>query len=126
VDVVSNITGLIPGTKYHFRVIAVNSTGMTNGKDTTFTTAGTSGNRIIFNPNLTYGSLSDIDGNIYKTIQIGNQTWMAENLKTTRFNDGTAIPLVKDVVAWTELSTPGYCWYTNDSVSMEQCTTGLR
>ena len=117
VDVVSNITGLIPGTKYHFRVIAVNSTGMTNGKDTTFTTAGTSGNRIIFNPNLTYGSLSDIDGNIYKTIQIGNQTWMAENLKTTRFNDGTAIPLVKDVVAWTELSTPGYCWYTNDSVS---------
>jgi uncharacterized protein (TIGR02145 family) len=117
VDVVSNITGLLPGTKYHFRVIAVNSAGTTNGKDTTFTTAGTGGNRIIFNPNLTYGSLTDIDGNAYKTIQIGNQTWMAENLKTTRFNDGTAIPLVKDVVAWAELSSSAYCWYTNDSVS---------
>ncbi len=116
VDVVANLTGLTPATKYHFRVIAENSSGTVNGKDTTFTTSGIASSIIIFNPNLTYGSLSDIDGNAYKTIQIGSQTWMAENLKTTRFNDGTAIPLVKDAVSWAELSTPAYCWYTNDSV----------
>jgi uncharacterized protein (TIGR02145 family) len=42
---------------------------------------------------------------------------MVENLKTTRYNDGTAIPLVTDSAAWGNLSTPGCCWYNNDSVS---------
>jgi uncharacterized protein (TIGR02145 family) len=42
---------------------------------------------------------------------------MAENLKTTKYQDGTAIPLVKEELAWAGLATPGYCWYTNDSVS---------
>jgi uncharacterized protein (TIGR02145 family) len=70
---------------------------------------------IIFNPDLTYGSLADIDGNIYKTITIGSQTWMAENLKTTRFKDGTSIPFVQNTDDWNNLLTPGYCWYNNDS-----------
>jgi hypothetical protein len=43
------------------------------------------------NPNLTYGSVNDVDGNVYPTIQIGNQLWMAENLRTTRFSNGDAI-----------------------------------
>jgi len=59
----------------------------------------------------------DIDGNLYKTIRIGSQTWMAQNLKTTRYSDGTAIPLVTDEKAWANLTTPGYCWYGNDSAS---------
>jgi uncharacterized protein (TIGR02145 family) len=117
IDEKAYVTGLTTGKLYHFRVKAVNSNGTTYGKDTTFTTPGTGGNRIIFNPNLTYGSVSDNDGNTYKTIQIGTQTWMSENLKTTKYNDGTAIQLVEDAVAWTELTTPGCCWYTNDSVS---------
>ena len=60
------------------------------------------------------GSVTDITGNIYKTVKTGTQVWMAENLKTTRFNDGTDIPLVTDSTAWSSLSTPGYCWYNND------------
>jgi len=47
-----------------------------------------------FNPDLTYGSVNDIDGNVYKTIQIGDQIWLAENLKTKRYNDGSQIPNV--------------------------------
>jgi uncharacterized protein (TIGR02145 family) len=50
-----------------------------------------------FNPELTYGSVTDIEGNNYRTIQIGDQTWMAENLRTTLYNDGTKIN-----VSWPE------------------------
>lgn len=66
-----------------------------------------------FNPNLTYGSVIDIDGNMYKTITIGTQTWMAENLRVTKYRDGTAIPLVTDDTEWASLD-PAYCWYDND------------
>jgi uncharacterized protein (TIGR02145 family) len=54
------------------------------------------------------------DNEKYKTVKIGNQIWMAENLRASRFNDGTPVPLVTDGVVWAELTTPGYCWYDND------------
>jgi len=59
--------------------------------------------------------VKDIDGNLYHIITIGDQTWMKENLRTTKFNDGTAIPLVTDSVTWSSMSKPAYCWYKNDA-----------
>jgi uncharacterized protein (TIGR02145 family) len=67
----------------------------------------------VFNPDKTYGTLTDQDGNIYRTITIGTQTWMAENLRTTKYRDGTAIPNVTDNTAWSNLSTGAYCNYNN-------------
>ena len=55
----------------------------------------------------------DIDNNAYKIVTIGTQTWMAENLRVTRYNDGTAIPQVIDNTDWSNLSTPAYTWYNN-------------
>ena len=59
-------------------------------------------------------TLKDVDGNLYHTITIGTQIWMVENLKTTRYNDGTSIQLVIDNQEWYNRLTPGYCWYNND------------
>lgn len=66
------------------------------------------------NPELTYDSIADIEGNTYKTIKIGDQTWMAENLKTTRYNDSTEIPHVLDNSIWVTMRTGAYRWYDND------------
>jgi uncharacterized protein (TIGR02145 family) len=68
-------------------------------------------------PQPVIGTFSDTDGNVYHAVSIGTQVWMVENLKTTRFNDGAAIPLVTDSGAWSALATPGYCWYGNDSAT---------
>jgi uncharacterized protein (TIGR02145 family) len=59
------------------------------------------------------GTVTDIDGNVYHAIRIGNQVWTVENLRVTKYNDGSAIPLVTDSAAWAALTTPGYCYYKN-------------
>jgi uncharacterized protein (TIGR02145 family) len=82
---------------------------------------------ILFNPEINYGLVSDIDGNSYKTVQIGGQKWMAENLRTTIYNDGTPIRNVTDDDEWMNLNASGlpdteqaaYCWYNNDALSFQ-------
>ena len=61
--------------------------------------------------------VKDIEGNTYKTVRIGDQVWMAENLRTSTFSDGTEIPIVDDAGNWNELTSPGLCWYNNDEAA---------
>lgn len=60
--------------------------------------------------------ITDYDGNVYKTVTIGTQVWMAENLKTTHYADGTAIPIVSTIATWDSLTSTSkaYCWYNDD------------
>ena len=60
--------------------------------------------------------LIDIDGNTYRTVTIGNQIWMAENLKTTRYRDSAEIQLIIDFEEWVVARYPARCWYNNDSI----------
>ena len=99
----TSITGLTPNTTYYVRAYATNSIGTAYGQEMSFKT-------LLTDP----VTVTDIDGNLYHTVTIGNQVWMVENLKTTKYNDGTAIPLITDGYQWTTLSTPGYCWINNN------------
>lgn len=57
--------------------------------------------------------VTEIDGNVYQTVKIGNQVWMAENLKTTHYRNGDPIPHVTDNSEWYTATTDGYCNYGN-------------
>jgi uncharacterized protein (TIGR02145 family) len=78
----------------------------------------------IFNPGLTYGIMTDIEGNVYSTIIIGTQTWMAENLRTTKFRNGDAIPEVTGNTDWKSLSSAAYCNYENTTDAVKIATMG--
>jgi uncharacterized protein (TIGR02145 family) len=65
-----------------------------------------------------YGKVKDIEGNEYKTVKIGKQIWMAENLKTTKLYDGTSLLLVFNTDAGgPDFNTPAYCWYNDDALN---------
>lgn len=97
----SSMTGFIYGKIYYVRAYATNSLGTAYGDRIKFYTST--------------DIVTDIDGNKYNTVVIGNQTWMVENLKTSKYNDGTAITNTSDNTAWTGLTTGAYCWYYNNS-----------
>jgi uncharacterized protein (TIGR02145 family) len=105
----NELNGLQPGTTYYVRAYATNSAGTGYGDQIQFKTLDDVTGQT--------GTVTDIDGNTYSTIGIGGQIWMAENLKTTKFNDGTPIQLFTDSTDWLNLTTPGYCWYNNDEES---------
>ena len=98
----SSIIGLDDNTPYYIRSYTTNSHGTSYGNMITYQSQ-----------NINYGTATDIDGNVYKTVVIGNQEWFAENLKTTKFNDGSVIPQISDDNSWSQLTSPAYCWYNN-------------
>jgi len=69
---------------------------------------------LFFTITLETGTVTDIDGNVYQTVKIGNQWWMSENLKVTHYRNGDAIPNVTDATEWSNLITGAYCNYGND------------
>ncbi len=95
----SSLTGLTANTTYYVRAYTSNISGTGYGNELIFKTYA--------------GTVTDIEGNIYNTVTIGTQTWIAENLKTTKYNDGTAIPNITDNIAWTAATTSAYSDYNN-------------
>ena len=64
--------------------------------------------------NKTNQIVKDIDGNVYHTVTIGTQVWMVENLKVTKYRDGTPIPMITDSIEWATLDSGAYCNYNNN------------
>ncbi len=98
----SSITGLSPGTVYYVRAYATNSAGTAYGNQQTLTTT-TSSNPV------------DVDGNVYTTVTIGTQVWMAENLKTSKYRNGDPIPTNLSNSAWGSTTTGACAIYNNDA-----------
>ncbi len=99
----SNLTDLNDGLTYYIRAYATNSFGTAYGNEISFST-----------PFPVY----DIDGNGYDTVHIGTQVWMAENLKTNHYKNGTAIAYPgSDNTAWQNNTTGAYAWYNNDEAT---------
>jgi uncharacterized protein (TIGR02145 family) len=114
--ITGSMTGLSAGVTYHVRAYATNIVGIAYGTQRNFTTIAIIDSTVL-NPDKTYGSVTDVEGNTYKTIQIGTQTWMAENLKAIKYNDGNQISNVTSWSSWEKLITGAYCWYSNDESS---------
>lgn len=96
--------GLSPNTTFNVRAYATNGNGTSYSKNHEIKT-------------LPYGQVTDFDGNEYPTVKIGNQEWMAENLKTTHYANGTSIPVVTNNNNWQDLSNTdkACCYYNNNS-----------
>jgi uncharacterized protein (TIGR02145 family) len=83
---------------------------------TTGTTLHTCGAPNVHNPDLTYGSMTDQEGNVYKTIVIGTQEWMAENLNSSIYRNGDAIATGFSDVEWQYATSGAWTYYNNDEV----------
>jgi len=104
-DFTSFIIGLTVGTRYYVQAYATNSVATAYGGITTFATTDS------------MGAMADIDGNSYRTVKIGSQWWMAENLKVTHYRDGSVLPNVLDLSTWYNLTTGAYCNHGNDTIN---------
>jgi uncharacterized protein (TIGR02145 family) len=92
-------TGLNLGSTYYFRARAFTSTGYSSYSASDYEAI----------PNTV-----DYDGNVYTSVVIGTQTWLVENLKTTHYNDGTAIANITNAATWAADVTGAYRWYADN------------
>ena len=107
----SNMTGLSPETTYYARAYSTNNDNTVYGNIVKFETLPV---ETVEEP----GTITDIDGNSYQIIKINNREWIAENLRTTRFNNGDYIKYAGNHEKWVsagEKETGAWCWYDNDS-----------
>jgi uncharacterized protein (TIGR02145 family) len=100
----STLADLTPGTPYYVRAYARNSVGTGYGGAVQFTTA------------ISTSTVTDIDGNVYQTVVIGTQEWMAENLKVTHYRNGEEIPNVTGNASWQGATAGAWCCYNNDTM----------
>ena len=98
----SQMTGLKEGVMFYVRSYATNSKGTSYGQEVSFTA-----NEMLI----------DIEGNKYKTVKIGAQVWMAENLKVSRYNDGATILNITDATQWANLTSGAWVFYNNDATN---------
>lgn len=103
---ICRLADLTPNTTYFLRTYAISNTNPHYGNEFSFVAEQLSG-----------PGISDIDDNLYHTVTIGNQTWMAENLKTTRYRNGDPIPNVTEANAWMNQTSGAWCNYDNSDVS---------
>ena len=97
----SNLTHLLPYSTYYIRAYATNSEGTKYGNQVNFETL----------PEGAYGTVTDIDGNVYWTIATDDMEWMAENLRVTKFSDGTPISTGLTAAEWAATDQPAYVEY---------------
>lgn len=100
------LNSLAGSTTYYARAYMVKSGVTSYGNETSFTTL------------TDYGTVTDADGNVYNTINIGGQVWMLENLKTTKYRNGVSIPNVTDNASWGSLTSGATCSYNNDEANV--------
>jgi uncharacterized protein (TIGR02145 family) len=110
-DYTGTLQNLSPGTTYYVRSYAYAAEGIAYGPVLSFQTTNLSTNHL--NPAVSYGVLEDIDGNIYNTVVIGDQVWMAENLRTTRYANGDPIPQLTNATNWSNTLTGAWSNYNN-------------
>jgi hypothetical protein len=97
-----------PNTPKYWRAFAYNEAGVGYGAELAITDWA----------NQPEADLVDIEGNVYKTVRIGNQIWTAKNLKTNLLNDGTPIDLVTNEDGWNSLTTPAYSYASNSEANI--------
>jgi uncharacterized protein (TIGR02145 family) len=102
-----SLSGLNENSTFYLRPYAINSVGLSYGNTIQIKT-------LSFNEKGNMSYINDLEGNVYKTVNIDQKIWMGDNLNTSKFSNGDIINNVKDRTSWTNLKTPAWCNYGND------------